>query len=589
MDVGAQSARHRFGAGHRPLERLALHPGRALEFGDRGLIPGHLRYVTAVGRGRIRQCRDDPGAAVPGPAFRGRIRPRTGGHGDRPARSVTARYHVDDAGRLGHDRVLEPDVAQSRCVQVRRSGRQRLQQNRERHHLHTADAVSTRIRQGVGLQCRAPDAPALLCRAGLDQLAQQRPEYRCRHLVDAGRVATGQQMTDDGQRGPHPVGVGQSLPVRADHDGLDARIGTQDSGQHPDGEFVRHRLQPCRFRRRLLVSPALPQTPLDDRRRQAEGAPGIGQSTEERVGRGVVADPPRSEESGDRGEQHEAAHRGSQREPVQHRRGVQFGAEHGGDVGVAHLGDQRLVAGQRRQIHTFQRRQVGAEPLEQRGHRHLVGRVGRDLHQGAPEGLQLRRELVQFSCAASRYRDDRGGAHLGELADEVRPDVTGGADHQVAGVAHEPGETHRRRGAALQAGHMAQTTAVDGLIVVARTGLVGQDACDQFGRRRLVDVDDAGPVLGVLEPDGAAHAPQHRVRRVCTVTLVDRLGVAGQDEKLWRLGHPGQDPQQPPRRVEQPVAGGGVDTGDRRRRVDDVVDTGQRRMQRVVLRGVEFA
>ena len=93
---------------------------------------------------------------------------------------------------------------------------------------------------------------------------------------------------------------------------------------------------------------------------------------------------------------------------------------------------------------------------------------------------------------------------------------------------------------------MALAAAVDGLVVVTGLGFGGQDPRDQLGRHGLVDVDDAAPDLGILQPDGAAHPPQHRVGGIGAVPLVDGLAVAGQDEKRWRLCHSGQRADQPP-------------------------------------------
>ena len=259
---------------------------------------------------------------------------------------------------------------------------------------------------------------------------------------------------------------------------------------------------------------------------------------------------------------------------MQHRRSVELGPEHGVDIGVAHLGEQRFATREGGQVDALQRRQIRAETVEQRRHRSFIGRVGGNLDQRGPDGLQLRSQLGQLPCAAAGYSDHGGGAHPGELADEIGPDVAGGADHQVAGVALEPGQGRRGRGAGAQARHMTQTATIDGLVVVAGCGLGGQDPCDQFGRRGLVDVNEAGPDLGVLQPDGAAHTPQQCVRRVGAVALVEGLAVAGQDEKLWRRCHLGQNTHQLARDVEEPIAGCGVNTGNRRRRVDHEVDTG---------------
>ena len=271
---------------------------------------------------------------------------------------------------------------------------------------------------------------------------------------------------------------------------------------------------------------------------------------------------------------------------MQHRRSVQLGPEHGVDVGVAHLGEQRFATREGGQVDALQRRQVGAETVEQRRHRGFVGRVGGNLDQRRPDGLQLRSQLGQLPCAAAGYRDHGGGAHLGELADEIRPDVAGGTDHQVAGVALEPGQSHRGHGTGPQARHMTQTATVDGLVVVAGCSLGGQDPCDQFGRRGLIDVNEAGPDLGVLQPDGAAHPPQQCVRRVGAVALVEGLAVASQDEKFWRRCHLGQNANQLARNVEESIARRSLNSGDRRRRVDHEVDTGQRRPQRIVFDAV---
>ena len=94
------------------------------------------------------------------------------------------------------------------------------------------------------------------------------------------------------------------------------------------------------------------------------------------------------------------------------------------------------TAGRRRPpVDALQRRQVGAEPVEQRAHRGFVGGVGghrdevtsplrqgfRPVRAGAEPGLRDTATMVLAPISA-------------ELADQVRPDVSGGPDDQLAGV-----------------------------------------------------------------------------------------------------------------------------------------------------------
>ena len=83
--------------------------------------------------------------------------------------------------------------------------------------------------------------------------------------------------------------------------------------------------------------------------------------------------------------------------------------------------------------------QVGAEPVEQRRHRGLVGGVGGHLTSVVPGRASCAAKLVEPLAGVARHRDDRAGAHVGELPDQVRADVAGRADDQVAAVRVERG------------------------------------------------------------------------------------------------------------------------------------------------------
>ena len=169
----------------------------------------------------------------------------------------------------------------------------------------------------------------------------------------------------------------------------------------------------------MRVCPRLPQSPVHDCCREPEGAPCVGERVEKGVRRGVVAEPARAKDTGDRREQHESAHGRFQRQFVQHRYRVQLGAEHGVHVVVGHLAEQRRPARQRGQIDPVQWGKVGPESFEQRRHRGLVRRIGSNLDELGPARRQGWTPVRRVAGPLPGHRDDRRGTHLGELSDQV--------------------------------------------------------------------------------------------------------------------------------------------------------------------------
>ncbi len=116
----------------------------------------------------------------------------------------------------------------------------------------------------------------------------------------------------------------------------------------------------------------------------------------------------------------------------------------------------------------------------------------------------------------------------------MRPDVTGGADHQLASAGIQR-DRLRGEGVSAQPGNVAHPRPVDHLVLrVGGVGFVQHLARDHLGRHRVVEIDYCAPDFGVLEGDGAAQAPQHAMAGVRGIAFGDRLGVAGGDEQLGR-------------------------------------------------------
>ena len=240
-------------------------------------------------------------------------------------------------------------------------------------------------------------------------------------------------------------------------------------------------------------------------------------------------------------------------------------------------------AGEGRQVDALQRRQIGAEPVEQRAHRGFVGGVGGDRAPGSCPAAA--RRCGQLVAAASRGcgtpRRRCFAPMLGELPDQVRTDVAGRADDQLA-ACRRPASTGDVAGriAPLQSRHVARARPG------RRPGLRRRPlraspttyrAASSRGHR-FVDIDDGAPDFGVLQRQRAAQAPQHRVRGVGAIAFGDGLGVAGQQEQLRAAPHRGHRRGQPAHRVEQPIGRLDIEriAGDRGR-VQHVVDAAERR------------
>ena len=160
----------------------------------------------------------------------------------------------------------------------------------------------------------------------------------------------------------------------------------------------------------------------------------------------------------------------------------------------------------------------------------------------------------------------------------MRPDVSGRADDQIAAVFGQFGRRGRRRDPLLQTRNPTQTGPVDDLVlVVVGLGLVHDVAGGQTIRHRLVDIDHAAPEFGMLQRQRAAQAPQHRLRRDGAVAVADRLGVSGEQVKLWRHAYFSDGRGQPARGVEQFVAVFEIELAAAHlRRVEHVGHPGQR-------------
>jgi hypothetical protein len=99
------------------------------------------------GRGAV-----DASAGVPDPALCRTLTGQRGRDGDQ----FTVGDHLDQAGLIQNDRVLEPDIGQRRRPGLCGGSRKCLQQNGNRHQLDPVHAVTARIGLGVGDQPRLP-------------------------------------------------------------------------------------------------------------------------------------------------------------------------------------------------------------------------------------------------------------------------------------------------------------------------------------------------------------------------------------------------------------------------------------------------
>ena len=158
-----------------------------------------------------------------------------------------------------------------------------------------------------------------------------------------GGVVVWQQIVDDAQRSAGAVRGGQPGPVRGDNSRPHWRIGTHRPPQRPDGHLVGHRLESrlgghLPLRVGLRVGQRFPQSPVDDGGRQSQRAARVGEGVQEGAGRGVVGQPPRTEQTGDRREQHEVAHRRvSATGGAAAHADVELRPEHRGHVVVGHV------------------------------------------------------------------------------------------------------------------------------------------------------------------------------------------------------------------------------------------------------------
>ena len=262
---------------------------------------------------------------------------------------------------------------------------------------------------------------------------------------------------------------------------------------------------------------------------------------------------------------------------MQQRHHVQLRPEHRGDVVTRHVQQRDRATAERCDVDAGQRRKVGTEAVEQRAHRRLVRRIGGCRHQCGAGRRQAGGQLVEARTRVARYRDDGARARVGKLLDQVRSDVAGRADNQIAAVLGQFGRSGRRRVSLVQPRHAAQAGPVDNLVfVVGGLSLVHDVAGGQAVRHRLVDIDDAAPEFGVLECERAAQTPQHRVSGVGAVAFADRLGVAGEQIQPRRHAHLGDGSAQPSCGVEILVSRLGIElAADHLGRVEHVGHSGE--------------
>jgi len=104
------------------------------------------------------------------------------------------------------------------------------------------------------------------------------------------------------------------------------------------------------------------------------------------------------------------------------------------------------------------------------------------------------------SAATAGHRDDGACAHAGELGDQVRTDIAGGADDQMAAVGVEYRTGSRGLGGvALQPRNVAYPGPIHHLVLaIVAAGLGQYPGCGQDHGYRFVQIDEATPDFGML-------------------------------------------------------------------------------------------
>ena len=129
-------------------------------------------------------------------------------------------------------------------------------------------------------------------------------------------------------------------------------------------------------------------------------------------------------------------------------------------------------------------------------------------------------------------------AHVGELPDQVRSDIAGRADDQMAAVFVELDRRGRWRVTPLQARDTAHTGPINDLILaIATVSLVHHIPGGQPSGHRLVDIDDAAPDLRMLQCQRATQTPQHRMGGIGPIAFTDGLSIAREQKQPRRLGY----------------------------------------------------
>ena len=282
----------------------------------------------------------------------------------------------------------------------------------------------------------------------------------------------------------------------------------------------------------LRVRQGFPHSPVHDGGGQPEGAPGVREGVEEGAGRGVVTEPARAE---DARRSTRTARNGapsfSTTESCSSRDGIQLRTEHGVHVVVGHVA-QTSPGRRRRRPGRCPPARADSVPNRSNNAVIAASSVASAATSISVVPVAARRcgQLVAAAAGVAGDRDNRSRPHVGELPDQVRTDVSGRPDDQVAAVGAEYiGSSSASGCAARAAGHGGRPPRYT-------TWSSPSPACASASTYRavstagtdLVEIDDPAPDFGMLQRQRAAQSPQHGMRRVGPITCGDGLGVAGE-------------------------------------------------------------
>ena len=156
-------------------------------------------------------------------------------------------------------------------------------------------------------------------------------------------------------------------------------------------------------------------------------------------------------------------------------------------------------------------------------------RIGRTTLSSRPRRQRRRQPRSAWSPSArgggparravgrgSGYCDNRSRPHVGELLDQMRTDVAGRSDDEMAGVVAEHTGRVRQRVPPLQPRDMADGSPGTRPGPPRRRPAASASTCSavDHGRHRLVEIDYAAPDFGMLQRERAAQPPQHGMSRV---------------------------------------------------------------------------